>query len=139
LLIDEYGRLENTKWTTTQEYSTKNEQTSHTETNSNPESNWVLLETDPTVNNTLITITHTYHGVDDTTTKANKNSGTYTGTEKGNNDSTDDTLTLYTPIVDNMGHIVGKNTETVTLPYSFKYIKTNGVSSSVVDMSTSTT
>ena len=34
-------------------------------------------------------------------------------------------LKLYTPIVDNAGHVVGKNTETVTLPYGYKYLETN--------------
>jgi hypothetical protein len=32
---------------------------------------------------------------------------------------------LYTPIVDAAGHVVGKNTETVTLPYGFKNIIIN--------------
>ena len=36
-----------------------------------------------------------------------------------------DTIKLYTPIVDAAGHVVAKNTETVTLPYSYKTIKTN--------------
>ena len=46
-------------------------------------------------------------------------------TAAGLNQNTNDTLQLYTPIVDNMGHIIGKNTETVTLPYGFKSITTN--------------
>ena len=35
---------------------------------------------------------------------------------------------MYAPIVDDMGHIVGRNTETVTLPYGYKHIKTAGQS-----------
>ena len=32
-------------------------------------------------------------------------------------------IQLYAPIVDNTGHVVGKNTETVQLPFGFKTIK----------------
>ena len=42
------------------------------------------------------------------------------------NNTTDDTLSLYTPIVDGMGHVVGKNIETVVLPYGYKTFTTNG-------------
>ena len=33
-----------------------------------------------------------------------------------------DTINLYTPTVDDAGHVIGKNTETVTLPYGYKTI-----------------
>lgn len=42
---------------------------------------------------------------------------------EGLNNDTDDILDLYTPIVDDMGHIIGHNTEAVTLPYGYKTIK----------------
>ena len=45
---------------------------------------------------------------------------------------------LYTPIVDSMGHTVGHNTERVTLPYSFKTIKTNGRGESISENATGT-
>ena len=40
----------------------------------------------------------------------------------------DDTIKLYTPYVDATGHVVGKNIETITLPYGYKYFKTDGLS-----------
>jgi hypothetical protein len=48
-----------------------------------------------------------------------------------------DTVDFYTPIVDNTGHIVGNNIETVTLPYGYKAIKTNGRSDEVTENATS--
>lgn len=42
----------------------------------------------------------------------------------GINNHTGDTIELYTPIVDEMGHVIGKNRETLTLPYEFKTINT---------------
>jgi hypothetical protein len=37
-------------------------------------------------------------------------------------------LYFYTPYVDAAGHVVGKNIETVTLPYSYRFFNTNGTS-----------
>lgn len=80
-----------------------------------------------------IKLEHTLnHKVTPTVTAADKNTP-YTdltlpqeNNGLGLNNNNSDTLKLYTPIVDNMGHIVGNNTETVTLPYGFKIITTNG-------------
>jgi hypothetical protein len=38
-----------------------------------------------------------------------------------------DEIKLYTPYVDATGHVVGKNIETVILPYGYKYFKTDGI------------
>mgnify|MGYP006370677247 FL=1 len=35
----------------------------------------------------------------------------------------DDTIKLYTPYVDAKGHVVGKNIETITLPYSYRFFE----------------
>lgn len=64
------------------------------------------------------------HKKADTTTTADKNTDGANG--NGLNAAHGNTINLYTPIVDSMGHVVGKNTETVTLPYGFKTITTNG-------------
>lgn len=64
------------------------------------------------------------HKKADTTTTADKNTDGANG--NGLNAAHGNTISLYTPIVDSMGHVVGKNTETVTLPYGFKTITTNG-------------
>lgn len=70
-----------------------------------------------------IKLEHTFRAAADTTTQSNLNSDEkYSGTDAGLNVTTGDKLNLYTPIVDSTGHVVGKNTETVTLPYGFKFI-----------------
>ena len=63
-----------------------------------------------------ITIKHTFNKVNDINTESNKN------IDQVASDLDSDKIDLYTPIVDVMGHVVGKNTETVTLPYGFKTI-----------------
>jgi poly(3-hydroxybutyrate) depolymerase len=47
--------------------------------------------------------------------------------------NTDDDFNIVTPIIDDMGHVVGENTQTITLPYNFKTIKTNGVSAATTN------
>ena len=130
VIVDEYGRMHSADFTTTQAFSTTNEQASHTETNSkaSSEDRWISLEVNPQYNKPNFTLIHNHTRVDDTETTSDKNGeATIAAADRGNNNNTTDVLKLYTPIVDNMGHIVGKNTETVTLPYSFKHINTKGV------------
>ena len=79
-----------------------------------------------------ISIHHTWHKQEDTTSTINKNTS---GVSSSN---TSDKIDLYTPIVDKAGHIVGKNTETVTLPYGFKTIATNGRGTSTSENASST-
>lgn len=87
--------------------------------------------------NSIVELKHEkYDLLDDwnlnTTTSSDKNKtfadaweNVGTGNSQNNNK---DTVELYTPIVDDMGHIVGRNTETVTLPYGYKHINTVGQS-----------
>lgn len=79
-----------------------------------------------------ISIHHTWHKQEDTTSTINKNTNGVTSS------NTSDKIDLYTPIVDKAGHIVGKNTETVTLPYGFKTIATNGRGTSTAENASST-
>ena len=86
--------------------------------------------------NSGISIRHTFHGVKNSKTALDKNSGAFSNksdskTEKlqkeklpttNEDTSSDDTIKLYTPYVDATGHVVGKNIETITLPYGFKTI-----------------
>ena len=74
-----------------------------------------------------IKLEHQFNPVEDTTTQSNKNldelyEHSSSNVDEGLNIDGGDTIDLYTPIVDNMGHVVGKNIETVTLPYGFKFI-----------------
>lgn len=71
--------------------------------------NWVKTSID--MNNPAIKFEHLFTSQPDTTSSSNVN----TAADKNN-------IKLYTPIVDAKGHVVGKNIETVTLPYGFKYV-----------------
>ena len=75
---------------------------------------WLTLYVNDNPSNPTITLRHNFQPVEDTDTSSNLN---------GKNSNT---ISLYTPIVDKMGHVVGKNTETVTLPFGFKTITSNG-------------
>ena len=68
-----------------------------------------------------ITIKHTFNKVDDTES------------DKNVNDDKLDAIDLYTPHVDATGHVVGKNIQTIILPYGFKTIKTNGRGESIAE------
>ena len=88
------------------------------------------IETLVNGNEEKITIHHTYDLEDKTNYK---DIGHLEGKLNNNNDTTNfidlnnniNTIDINTPIVDSMGHIVGRNTETITLPYGYKYIETN--------------
>ena len=67
---------------------------------------WINVEINPNNSNKII-IAHEFNAVEDTSTESNVN-------DQG------DTITLYTPKVDEKGHIVGKTINTVTLPFSYK-------------------
>lgn len=101
---------------------------------------WIKTNIDTTgltnaknINNNGISIHHTFTRGTNTTTSANKNDeSSGDGINKGKND----VLKLYTPIVDAAGHVVAQNTETVTLPYSYKTITTNGRGESLSENAT---
>jgi hypothetical protein len=84
------------------------------------EDKWLILDIDTNALEPEISLKHNFNPVANTETYANKNDNT---TEGGNNFGNNDILNLYTPIVDGMGHIVGHNIEHVTLPYSYRFIK----------------
>ena len=67
----------------------------------------------PEYHQNAISIHHTWHPTEDETSVSDMNEGK-------------DTIELYTPLIDAAGHIVGKNTETVTLPYGYKTITSLG-------------
>lgn len=173
-IVDSYGRLHSSDWTTAQEFSTTNLQTSHaSETNSNifepiqltrrlyvpykyyyfdgtnyvldtereitegrnyfrkTENRWLLLDVNPNARKPEIVLQHQFTSVPDTTTKSDKNiplTSSQAAGFVGNNNSNSDSIDLYTPIVDAKGHVVGKNTETITLPFGFKILKTKNSS-----------
>ena len=119
VVVDEYGRYHSASFTTAQPYTAINNGTGATTTHASSEDRWIDLDVDPKWNSPKITVTHNFTAVADTTTTADLNN---TSTGNGNNKGNTNTLELYSPIVDNTGHVVGKNIETVTLPYGFKTI-----------------
>lgn len=167
-VVDSYGRLHSSEWTTAQKFSTTNLQTAHaSEHNENEfesvtltkrlyvpykyyylsnekyvldtnkefttgrqyfcktENRWLYLDVNPDPRKPEIILQHRYNAVDDTVTTSDKNIALTASqaSYRGNNNSHSDTLDLYTPIIDATGHVVGKNIETVTLPFGFKILK----------------
>lgn len=75
---------------------------------------WLTVNVDGKPTKPIVSLRHNYQPVKDTTSNSDMN------------DPKKDTMVLYTPIVDPKGHVVGHNDHTVTLPYGFKTITTNG-------------
>lgn len=133
VLVDEYGRYHSAPATTSQKYQYTNWQDSigaSAETVSQ-EKQFINLNINTEANAPSISLLHNTHPWVRTTTVSDKNTpktavslGNVTGL--GNNNNITDIITLDTPIVDNMGHVVGRNTESLTLPYSLKTISVAG-------------
>lgn len=86
-----------------------------------------------------ITFSHMAHTVEDTDTLSDMNGNGDYSIFRGINDKSVNELQLYTPIVDNMGHVIGKNIETVILPYGFKTIKVSNTDDTQVSAPASDT
>lgn len=151
-IVDNYGRIRTAETLTLQKNTADQVKTKLTSTSTNYESTyrtgvskdtypiantlgdmekqWITTNIDGHATNPKITIHHNFQPVVDTATISDKNAAITDRTAPQNtaidfdNNNTDNTLKLYTPIVDSMGHVVGKNTETVTLPFGFKILKT---------------
>ena len=134
VVVDEYGRMQSAGYTTSQAYTSKNygKSIEGEDTDSHPttEDRWIGVDIDTSYENPYITITHNYTPVNPTTTISDKNDPT---DKDGINNNTEDEIYLYTPIVDAKGHVVGKNIETVTLPYGYKTITTNGLANDITN------
>lgn len=132
--IDDTGRMIETDWDTRQAATASVAKTanksllkdvagdvfSKVSSVANMRQQWITANLDGTPDAPVLRIHHNFQAVNDTTSTTNKN---------GNGD----TIQLYTPIVDAMGHVVGKNTNTVTLPYGFKTIKVTNDADTVTD------
>lgn len=128
MIVDEYGRLHGSSQTSAQGYGYTNmgKPSASQTVSADAEDQFIYWNIDTDKDEPLVTIKHVNHSVDDTETVADKNTQGPDDSTRGLNAGVGDTLKLYTPIVDNMGHVVGENKETVTLPYGFKTITTNG-------------
>lgn len=125
LITDAYDRIVNAPITTAQSDIITNIGNGAENTIDATENRWIEVNINSDPVNPQIKYQHNFNGVENTNTSSNKNVPD-TSEKTGLNNTTDDTLSLYTPIVDGMGHVVGKNTETVVLPYSYKTFTTNG-------------
>lgn len=137
LICDASGHVNSANWTTAQEYSYTNYNSNNpsvvSKTFNTKENRWISLSLDEEKRE--IQLNHIFNKIDDTTTISDKNDANI---GNGINKSADDTLKLYTPIVDAMGHVVGKNVETVTLPYGFKTITPATQSTAITNPSVNT-
>ena len=132
VMVDTYGRIHSGDWDSKQKsgYSNIGKPSADLavpdgDPIAEDDERWIKLTTTSGIATDFkphIKLEHTFKAADNTTTIADKNTANGTGLNVG----IGDTLSLYTPIVDNMGHVVAKNIETVTLPYGFKTITTNG-------------
>lgn len=126
LICDANGHINSANWTTKQafEYTNIGDITNSSQNPVENENQWIKVDLDE--NNRLISIAHQAHKVKDTEHQSDINGSS-------------DVISLYSPIVDNTGHIVGNHTETVILPYGFKYVQPNDYNNKVVDDAVSNT
>lgn len=143
LICDANGHVNSANWTTEQSFGydnlgdptkskkapIKSETNTDEEKEQIKENQWIELSVDESADDKQIKLIHKLaenHKQDNTITTSNKND---LSEGNGINKAVDkNKISLYTPIVDNAGHVVGKNTETVTLPYGYKFLETNGIS-----------
>ena len=121
VIVDKNGNIESANWTTAQEFNYINYGTNETTDEGIKENRWIKVDLDEETN--LISIKHQYNPVDEdlnTATQINLNED-----QENLSENSYDNIELYTPIVDNMGHVIGKNLHTITLPYGYKIIKIN--------------
>lgn len=115
LTVGNDGQIHSTNWTTAQAFEAVGKESAPVE--DAKENRWIYFNLD--ADNHKFTIEHRFNEVENTTSEIDLNNG-------------NNTVQLYTPIVDNMGHIVGNNIETITLPYGYKIIKVNNTEDTIV-------
>lgn len=146
-LVDNYGRFHSSDWNTLQDESAQKIKTventyakgivedryPEVATVGDMRKQWITMHTDASTLEPKITIHHNFQPVTSSTPVKDLN------TEKvyASLDNTDQ-ISLYVPIVDDMGHVVGSNITKVTLPYDFKSFSTNGVGANTSQLTTST-
>ena len=123
MIVDDYGRLNGADYSTSQEYTYKNYGNGVTGKVAAEEDRFIQLDIDSNPTNPQFVLKHNFHNQANTTTISDKNNDSSVYNSNANNKEHGDTIKLYTPIIDNMGHVVGNNTETVTLPFGFKILK----------------
>lgn len=115
MIVDNTGRMRGVSYSTKQTFAAENfggqgVEIVSTEADPDNEDMWIDIDTDDDYRDPKLTIKHNFTKVKDTTSASDMN------------DPSANTIDLYTPIVDSKGHVVGKNIETVTLPFNFKTV-----------------
>lgn len=125
-IINNEGKIVSAGWTTAQKmtYTDGFETKEQTVDNEEAEDRWITLDINPSTR--LITVLHTL--------AYNQISGKEIETNFETDESTTNTFDLYTPLVDNAGHIIGHNKETVVLPNSIRSFTTNRTSTGEQDL-----
>lgn len=116
MMVDNAGRMAGVTYTTKQDFTAVNhggQGVKVTSTNADPdgEDRWIDFDTITDYTKPKIVIKHNFTKVEDTTSSTDMNNPAV------------NSIQLYAPIVDSTGHVVGKNIETVQLPFGFKTIK----------------
>lgn len=120
VIVDNEGKVVSSSWTTKQTFGYTNEYTGESNNETAEEENcWITTSINPA--NKLITIIHNL-------ARNIKGSDVITDFDDNTYTNSSASFSLYTPIVDNAGHVVGKNTEAITLPSGIKHISSNGLS-----------
>lgn len=121
LMVDALGRIHSGDWDTKQKSSTNLGAAPAIpagELEDTDDGRWIRMTMTPgTAENGYkphIKLEHTFKKGTNTSSTLDLNSN--------DPDIDKNNIELYTPILDNMGHVVAKNTKTVTLPYGFKTI-----------------
>ena len=115
-IVDDYGRMHSAELSTAQEltFNKTTDVDAQTIAATKPakENALITIQIDSNFREPTISITHSNaNRIDDTTSAVDMN----TIAEKN-------ILVLETPLIDNAGHIVGRNRHSVTLPFGFKFI-----------------
>lgn len=147
-IADDYGRITSSPWVTLQkdtirtknaadlnanktDYGVKADVYPETNSLANMRKQWITLNVDGDVWNPKVTIHHNYQHVTDTTSSSDMNIASPFYIEAGSVNNANNsvpvgvsnlnqTIQLYTPKVDAMGHVVGENIETKTLPFGYR-------------------
>lgn len=115
-IVDDYGRMHSAELSTAQEltFDKTTDANAQTIADTKPakENALITIQINSNFREPTISIIHSNaNRIDDTTSAVDMN----VITEKN-------ILILETPLIDNAGHIVGKNRHSVTLPFGFKFI-----------------
>lgn len=130
-IVDDYGRMHSAQHSTAQALSFEAITDANAQTiagnKAATENALITLSINSDFREPSLSITHS---------NANKISGTTSSDNM--NTKKDDVLVLETPLIDNAGHVVGKNKHSVTMPFGFKFV-TPANSSALGDLTANTT